>query len=279
MVAAAVTQYRKEFIGTFEQNVSMLRHTTSREQVIRGNSAVFLVAGSGGATAVSRGTNGQIPYGAVSNTQVTTTLVEKHAPFELTGFNIFASQGDQNAIMRKASMSTINREIDLTLIAALDTASHAVSATAATASLSMISTAKGILGKNDVDVSDENNLFGVITPGFHAYLEQTTEYASGDYVDMKPLAGVTRKVFRWHGVNWIVNARLTGIGTSSAKCYMFHRDALGYAVNVGDESIMIGYDEKQDTSWSRATIYHGASVLQQTGIVQMLHDDSAIVGT
>jgi hypothetical protein len=42
-----------------------------------------------------------------------------------------------------------------------------------------------------------------------------------------------------------------------------------------EDSINVGYDEKQDTSWSRATIFHGFKVLQNTGIVQMKHDGSA----
>ena len=44
-------------------------------------------------------------------------------------------------------------------------------------------------------------------------------------------------------------------------------NALGYAINVNEESIGIGDDEKQDTSWSRATIFHGAKRLQNTGCV------------
>ncbi len=40
-------------------------------------------------------------------------------PYELTGFNIFASQGDQKAIMRQASMSVINRDIDSVILTEL----------------------------------------------------------------------------------------------------------------------------------------------------------------
>jgi hypothetical protein len=276
MVAAAVTHYRKEFIGTFEQTVSMLRQCATREQVIKGNTAVFLVAGSGGATAVTRGSNGKIPYGQNSNTQKTATLLEKHAPFEMTGFNIFASQGDQNAIMRRNSMGTINRDIDQTIIDILDTSTQ-TTGTTATATLAMVSLAKGVLGKADVDVSDMENLFAVVSPAFLAYLEQVTAYSSGDYVDIKPLAGITRKVWRWSGINWILSTRISGIGTNTEKCYLFHRDAIGYAVNVGDENIMLGYDEKEDTSWTRATVYHGGVLLQNTGVVMMKHDGSAIV--
>ena len=48
-------QYRQEFIATFEQKQSLLRDTVTTEAVIKGNTATFLVAGSGGATATSRG--------------------------------------------------------------------------------------------------------------------------------------------------------------------------------------------------------------------------------
>ena len=58
----------------------MLRVCCVQEAVIKGNTAVFLVAGSGGATAVTRGVNGYIPYGTVSNVQNTCTLLEYHAP-------------------------------------------------------------------------------------------------------------------------------------------------------------------------------------------------------
>lgn len=74
------TQYRSEYVAQFEQNYSLLRPTTVQEAVIKGNIAVFLVSGSGGAVAVTRGVSGYIPYGVISNTQNSCTLVETHAP-------------------------------------------------------------------------------------------------------------------------------------------------------------------------------------------------------
>src|SRR3954470_2146793 len=118
-IEAAQTQYRQAFVDQFEGKASIFRAMSTKETVTKGNSAVFLVAGSGTDTAVTRGTNGQIPYGNPTNSQVSATLVEKHAPYELTGFNIFASQGDQKAVMRQASMNVINRDIDLVCLAEL----------------------------------------------------------------------------------------------------------------------------------------------------------------
>lgn len=278
-IEAAVTQYRKEFVAAFEQRTSQLKASTTKESVINGNTATFLVSGSGGDTAVTRGTNGQIPYSNPTNAQPVATLVEKHAPYELTNFNIFASQGDQKKVMQMSSMAVINRDIDLTILGELANATLDFPSTAQTATLNMVTGAQAILGNNDVDVEDENNMFAVISPAFRGYLLQTTEFASGDFVESKPLNGPARKFFRWAGVNWIVSSRVTGLGTAAEICYMYHRNAIGYAVNVGEEKIAIGYDEKQDTSWSRATVYHGAKLLQNNGVVKMTHDGSAFVAT
>jgi hypothetical protein len=272
-VEAAVTQYRQAFIDQFEVRSSIFRAMTTKETMSNGNSVVFLVAGSGSDTAVTRGTQGTIPYGNPTNTQITTTLVEKHAPYELTAFNIFASQGDQKAIMRKAAMSVINRDIDLTCLAELANATIDTGTTAK-ASLALVEKGKAYLGNQGVPIEEEDNMFGVISPSFRSYLMQTTEFNHGQYVDVKPLVGPTRKMWRWDGVNWAVSSLVTGLGTSTELCYMWHRDAFGYAVNVGEDKISIGYDEKQDTSWSRATIYHAAKILQNTGIVQIKHDGS-----
>jgi hypothetical protein len=273
-VEAAKTQYRQAFVDQFETRVSLLRAAATKESMSSGQTVTFLVAGSGTDTAVTRGTNGQIPYGNPTNTQKSATLVEKHAPYELTDFNIFASQGDQLAIMRQASMSVINRDIDLVFLAELANATIDTGAYA-TASLAMVMKAKAYLGNNDVPVEEQDNMFAVITPSFEAYLTQTTEYASGDYVDAKVFSGPTRKVFRWLGVNWIVSSRITGVGTATELCYMYHRSAIGYSVNVGEDSVAIGYDEKQHSSWSRASVYHAAKILQNTGIVQLKHDGAA----
>jgi len=278
-IEAAVVQYRKDFVPAFEQRSSLLRMTATKETVTNGNQATFLVSGSATDTAVTRGSNGLIPYNNPTNSQVTATLVEKHAPYQLTGFNVFASQGDQVGLMRSESISVINRDIDLTLLAELANATQDYPSSAQTGSLSMVLGAQAILGQNDIPVEDEQNMFAIISPAFRGYLLQTTEFASGDYVDMKPLSGPMRKMWRWAGINWIVSSRVTGIGTAAEICYLYHKQAIGYAVNVGEDKIFAGYNEEQGYSWSRAEVFHGAKILQNTGIVKWTHDGSAFVAT
>jgi hypothetical protein len=268
------TQYRQEHIAAFEQNYTMMRTGCIQDAVIKGNQAVFLVSGSGDAVAVTRGVNGLIPYSTVSNVQNTATLVEYHAPFERTGFNIFASQGDQKRIMQEGSIAVLNRNIDTTIRDQLDNATNDTGA-ATTASLNLVIKARVILANNDVDLTQEDKMFAAITPAFEGYLMQVAEFSSADYVDIKPFAGPVKRMRRWLGVNWMVYPHLTGVSTSTEYCYMWHQDAIGHAANSRDMEVEVGYDGKQQLSWSRATLYHGAKILQNSGIVQMKHDGSA----
>ena len=274
--SAPQVQYRQQLVAEFEEGMSWLRQTTVTEAVIKGNQATFLVAGSGGAAAVTRGINGLIPARSDSLTQTTATLVEWHDLVRKTRFNIFQSQGDQKMLMQQTTRKVLNRRIDADIIAQLDTATTNLGA-ATTMSLSVVQKAITTLGEAEVSVEEEDKMWAVASPAVRGYLMQITEKTSIDYVDVKPLAGPVRRVMRWAGFNWIFHPNLTGVGTASEKCYFYHRDSIGSAFDAGEGlNTAIGYDEEQDYSFARASSFTGAKLLQQSGIVQFLHDASAI---
>ena len=273
------TQYRNEMVATFEQQQSLLRDAVTTEVEIKGNTATFLVAGSGSATAVTRGVNGLIPARADDLTQTSVTLVEWHDLARKTGFNIFASQGNQRALMQRTTMGVINRKIDSDILAELSTGTVNTGA-AVTASIGLVLKAKTILGNSDVPW--DGNIWGAISPAFEAYLMQTKEFASREYVNTQPTPGADPAyrdrptVYRWLDVNWVVHPQL-GLGTNAEKCYLFHKSAIGHAVNAGGLQTAVGYDEEQDYSYCRVSAYFGSNVLQNSGIVVMNHDGSALV--
>lgn len=271
-------QYRQEFVSAFEYGMSMLRASVITDAVVKGNEAIFLVAGTGGAEAVTRGVNGMIPARADDLTQYTATLAEWHDKPRRTNFNIFASQGDGRRIMQEGTVKVLNRKIDAEIIEQLDTATYSTGS-AVTASLNLVAKAVAILGNAEVDIQEEDNMFGLISPAFHAYLMQVPEFTKADYVDVKPFNGPSRRYRRWYGINWMVHPRVTGVGTSSESCYLYHRNAVGYAANTGDMSVMAGYNEEDDYYWARSSIFMGSKMLQQSGVVKMVHDGSAYVAT
>lgn len=265
-------QYRQEFIAGFEQRDSLVRKTVTTEAVIKGNQATFLVADSGDAEAVTRGLNGLIPARADNLNQYTATLVEWHDLVRRTRFNIFASQGDGRRIMQMTTQAVINRKSDQDIITELNTATQDTG-TATTASLSLAMYAKTILGNNEVPF--DGNISALITPAFEAYLMQTKEFASADYVNSKPFEGNGLTSFRWAGVNWIVHPNLPGKGTSAEKCFMYHRAAIGHALDSDSMDMAVDYNKEQDYSFARCTMFMGSKILQNSGIVVINHDGSA----
>jgi len=271
-----------EFIAGFEQHQSLVRDSVTNEAVIKGNQATFLVADSGGATAVTRGVNGLIPARADNNTQSTATLQEWHDLVRKTNFNIFASQGNQREIMQKTTMAVVNRKIDDDIITVLNTATNDTGA-AATASLQMVIHAQTILGNNDVPY--DGQIYGLITPAFLGRLQMVKEFASADYVKKAPLDGDQAQwrdapgYYVWNGVMWIVHPNLPGKGTNAEKCFLYHRSAVGHAVNTDGMECPIGYDEEQAYSWCRCSVDMGTVLLQNSGVAVMNHDGSGFAAS
>ena len=277
-------KYRQEFIAGFEKRTSLVRKTVTTEADVNGNEAVFLVADSGGATAVTRGVNGDIPTRPDNLNQYTATLKEWHDVPERSNFNLFASQGDGRRIMQQTSMGVINRKIDTDIHSALS---------AATVTLTMTQTDAGtfladcldlivtLSEANAIDsgVEEEQEPYALITPGFRANLMALPQFTSMDYINLKPFAGVSKsRAFNWMGCNWIVDTGLTGMAGTSATCYMYAKSAIGHACDNESIKTLVGYDEKNDKSWARCSAYMGSKLLQNSGIVKITHNDQVIIG-
>jgi len=273
------TQYRQEFIYGFEQRQSLLRTTVTTEAVIKGNQAVFLVADSNSATAVTRGVNGLIPARADNNNQNTATLLEWHDLVRKTGFNVFASQGDQRRIMQETTMAVVNRKIDDDIITTLNTGTVTAGSSTTIPGVDLFQS--GRVKLSNAEVPWDSNITLLCQPSFLAYLEQAPEFASADYIDLRPYAGQDMSwrdkpmAYRWRNTLICEHPNLPGKGTSSEISFMYHKNALGHAANTDGMQNVVGYDKEQDYSYARCTIFMGSVLMQNAGDVVITHDGSA----
>jgi hypothetical protein len=273
------TMYRQEFIAGFEQHVSLIRDTVTTDGVQTGNQYVFLVVDSGGAEAVTRGVNGMIPSRADNQTQNTLVLSEWHDLVRKSGFNVFASQGNQRQIMQMTSMGVLNRKIDNQIITELNTGTVTVGSSSEVPSVAMYQ--KCVVKLQNADVPWDSNITLLCQPSFLAYMEQAPEFASADYVDVRPFKGETASWrdkpmgYRWRNSLIITHPNLPGNATSSEKSFMYHKSAIGHAANSEGLKTPVGYNEEQDYSWARASMFMGAKMLQNTGVIVITADGSA----
>jgi hypothetical protein len=273
------TQYRQEFVAGFEQHVSLLRETVTTEAVIQGNTAVFLVADSGSSTAVTRGINGLIPARSDNLTQNSCVLSEWHDLVRKSNFNIFASQGNQRQIMQMTSMGVLNRKIDSLIINELNNGTVAIGSATTLPSVSLFQ--NGRVKLSNASVPWDSNITLLCNPAFLAYMEQATEFANAQYVDLRPYAGDTASwrdkpmAYRWRNALIIEHPGLPGKGTSSEKNFLYHKTCIGQAANTGGLETPVGFNEEQAYSWARASMNMGAKLLQNSGVVVITADGSA----
>jgi hypothetical protein len=273
------TMYRQEFIAGFEQKQSLLRDTVTTEAQVTGNVAVFLVADSGGAEAVTRGTNGMIPARADDNEQLSCTLSEWHDLVRKTKFNVFASQGNQREIMQMTTMGVVNRKIDSQIVTELATGTVTAGGTGQIPSVAMFQ--KGRVKLENASVPWDSNITLLCQPSFIAYLEQAPEFTNAEYVNVRPYAGEDNAswrdkpmAYRWRNALILSHPNLPGKATTAEKSFMYHKSAVGHAADTAGLETPVGYDEEQAYSWARASIFMGSKLLQNAGVIVFTHDGS-----
>jgi hypothetical protein len=253
----------------------MFRGTVKTKGDVNGNTFKFIL-GPTADMAVERGSNGDIPLMADNQTNAECTLKEYHHLVQKNRFNINSSSVDQRMIMQQQGIASMNKRTDDLIITELATTAYDSGAAAAASSIGWLLEAQAILGENDVPV-DDGAIWCALTPMAHAQLLRTAQASSSDYIDERPFMKM-RKIREIAGVKVFRSTALPGSGSASASCFMWHEDAVGHAMQMGEQNTAVDYESKHDRSWARTSSYQGAKMLQDEGVFKIVHnDDSALV--
>jgi hypothetical protein len=266
------TKYATEFVAAYEQKQSLLRGTVTTEGEVKGNQFIFIIEGTAD-TAVSRGANGLIPVADDTQSSTTLTLAEYHHLARKTNFNIHSSSVPQRLSMQRRGIISINNKTDQLIIDQLETTSYNTGGAAA-ASLALMLEGCSLL--DAANVPDDGERYGLLTPVAWAHMMKVTQFTSSDYVPDKPFMRAGFSQWRnWNGVKWCRHPNLPGKGTNAAKCFIYHKSSLGHGLNQGEMQTKVGQNEEHDYSWARTSAYQGSKALQDEGIIQVNHDDTA----
>lgn len=265
------TKYAMEFTKAYEQKESWLRGCVTTEGEVNGDTFVFIIEGAAD-VAVERGANGNIPYASDDQASTSCTLKEYHHLARKNRFKIFASSAPQRVSMARRGVVSINNKSDQLIIDQLETATYQTNGGSATAvTVGILLESEAILDANYVPRDGER--YGVLTPKAMAQAMKVNQFSSGDWVSDKPFMNLTQWR-RWGSVKWTIHPNLPGTGGASASSFVFHKYAVGHAMNRGDIQTKVGENDEHDYSWARATSYQGSKALQLGGIVELLHNDT-----
>ena len=195
------------------------------------------------------------------------------------------TDGDTQNDLADADPAFTANPIDSQIITELNTGTVAIGAAGTIPTVSLYQNA--VVKLQNASVPWDSRITFLCAPSYVAYLEQTPEFSNAQYVDLRPYAGDSGTAswrdkppaYRWRNTLIVPHPNLPGKGTSSEKSFMFHQSAIGHGMNVAGLETPVGYNEEQGYSWARASAFMGAKLLQNTGVVQMMHDGSAYVGT
>jgi hypothetical protein len=278
MASANAVIYRKEFVDSFHQQKSKLMGRCISESMSMGLQAVFDIADLGGELP-ERGTDGNLARLHSNDEAVTVTLKEHGGSFTVTDFEDFIKAPDQREKMHRKIVARAERTMDLQFIEALDGATNQYNGgTAVTLTPDILGDAIATLEENDVPINPDDVTL-LITPQGRRQLMKSAEYTSKDYVpvqryDHHPDRDPDeRQITSFLDVGIINSSRLKGVGTSTAKCYLFHRRAMGCAEPDGQKNFTAGFDEREHLHFASGTIRTGFKLLQQRGVLQIIHDD------
>lgn len=266
------TIYGKEFVQAYEQKQSLLRGTVTTEGEVKGDNFVFIIEGAAD-EATERGANGLIPYASDDQTSATCTLKEYHHLARKNNFNVYSSSVPQRKSMQNRGVISINNKTDSLILTQLATTTYSANGGSAIAGMAIgnLLEACAILDENKVP--DDGERYGLLTPMAWAHAMKITQFSSGDYVPDRPFMRYTQ--WRtWNGVKWCRHPNLSGVTTSSASCFVYHKSAVGHGLNMGEMVTKVGQNDEQDYSWARTSAYQGSKALQVAGVVKLIHNDT-----
>ena len=272
--------YRREFVRSFDQTVSLLSERTLDETMSSGKAAIFDVTDLSGDLA-ERGLDGRIPRLASSDSQVTCVLKEFVGKHDITNYETFTSQSDERKKLNAKISAKVSRRLDRQIIEALASATNQFALGAATAFTSQnVGKIIAELAKQEVPI-DPADVTCVLTPNAYAELEELRGFSGAEYVSVKPLDrggnqfSNKRNIRSWRDVSWLTSPLLPGMGTATAKCYIFHRNALGCAKPKQQIKYGMGYNDEDHYHYCSVSMMTGAKILQQEGVLEIVHDDTA----
>ena len=266
--------YDDEFHIVYQQNQSVLRQTVNTRGIVNGKTVQFDTAGVAGRMSQKQ-RDGTLPYTRPDVDKVTADLIELFKPYTVDDFDLLRNNSQYRNMLMMQGVTSAKEEQDYQIIDALAEATTSLGTLAMSSKASILQMTTALW--ND-KVPRDGRVWAVITPNAEAQMMRIDEFASVDYNVMKPFAEGAKPVgeYRsWAGVNWVVTPLLTGNGTATAECYIYHQDAIGH-VDDGEYTFRAGVDEKQgDQNWCWSRIRCCSKIIHQTGIRKFVHDDTA----
>lgn len=291
VTSAFVAQYESEVKHLYQRYGGLLRATVRTKENVVGSTCTFQVIGKGIASTKAR--HGVITPMNVDHTAPAATLVDFYAGDWVDRLDEAKIQHDERLALAQAGAWALGRKVDDQILTELDNTSQStVSFSASSIQAIENSFLNWAAALNLLDAPNDGLRYAVLSPKAWSCAMKIQSFGNSQFIGTDGLPWTQgASIMRWkdwNGVKWCVHTGLNGLGTTTCKMFMWHRNALGYAtgahpMNSAEQSNQIAADVTWHGDRAAHFINHwmsgGAKLIDDTGAVECDIDDTVSLPT
>ena len=272
---AFITQYADDVKDEFQRKGSFLLQTVRRENDVKGSTFDFYRIGTGAATTKAR--HGTITPMNQTHTSVPCTLSDFYAGDWVDKLDENKVSINERQALARGGAFALGRKADDQILTAMNAeGSNIVSGAAVTRGI-LLEAVETLDGN---DVPRDGRRFGLLTPRQWSTAMTISEFADADFVggsdDLPFIKGAEPRT--WLGVHWMVHTGLPGKGTNAAVLFVYHLDAIGYAMGEGITPDITWHGDRA-SHFVNHMMSGGSCVIEGNGLIEIQVDDTTAIPT
>lgn len=287
-----ITDYEAKVHEVFQREGSYLKEACRLKTDVVGSTAVFQKVGKGVATTKAR--HGTITPMNQTHTAPSCTLADFYAGDWVDALDEAKININERDVIASGGAMALGRKVDDQITTVLDTTTQTTITLTVSDIASIRATAVEFAEAAwDNDVPNDGMVYAAVTPRYWSQLMMVPQFASADYVDSAgqsfksgPAVGKGRWK-DWMGIKWKMQTGLPGAGTATAKCFIWHKMAIGYAIAKHAKNSAANEAVAADITWHGDRAAHfvnhmmsgQACMIDDTGVIEGNLNDTTAIAT
>ncbi|MCR4282378.1 MAG: phage capsid protein [Bauldia sp.] len=289
---AFIASYEAKVHEVFQRRGSHLLNAVYHKTDVVGSTANFQKVGTGTATTKSR--HGTITPMNQTHTAPSCTLADFYAGDWVDRLDEAKTNINERDVIASGGAMALGRKVDDQLTTIFDTTTETTITITVTSKAAIHATfvefAEAVW---DNDVPNDGQVYAAITPRAWSQLSLIDAFSRSDYVGFDGLpykAGPTVGIGKWkdwNGLKWCMHTGLPGKGTATAKCFAWHKSAVGYASAKSAGNIASNPSVAADITWhgdrQAYFVNHSMSgqavLIDTTGVIEANLNDTTAIAT
>jgi hypothetical protein len=279
---AFVTSYEAKVAEVFQRRGSYLKEAVRQKTDVVGSTAVFQKIGKGVATTKSR--HGTITPMNQTHTAPSCTLADFYAGDWVDKLDEAKTNINERDVIASGGAMALGRKVDDQITTVLDTTTQTTVTLTVTSKAAILATALQFAESAWAnDVPNDGMVYGAVTPRYWSQLMLLDQFQREEYVRADGLAFVAGPALgsgrwkEWMGIKWKMQTGLPGAATATAKCFIWHQQAIGYAVASAAGNIAGNEAVAADITWHGDRAAHFVNNMM-SGQAVMIDDTGVIEG-